>query len=473
VQTAKLRKLRKPLDEAGEDVKVRGEILNKSAWIKIVLVVVLAMFAVPMLATPVAAAEPSTSPIDTGDTAWLLISTALVFLMVPAVGFFYGGMLRKESFLSMLGQTIIITGLVTIIWFIAGYSLAFGPDSGGFIGNLDFAFLNGVGADPGSAIFMPTTVPQELYMLFQLMFAIITVCLLIGGIAERMKLRSLIIFLGIWTLLVYVPVAHWVWGGGWIFTMGALDFAGGTVVHITAGVSVLAAVLVLGKRISAQNGQGDHPHSVPMVVLGAGLLMFGWFGFNGGSALSSGALAVVAMTNTMIAASVAGVVWGMVNWLHLGRPGVLGLASGIIAGLVAITPACGYVTPSGAFIIGLCAGMICYGGILLRKKLGFDDALDVWGVHGLGGTFGALATGIFAVQTTYGTTVVGANGLLAGGGFDLLAKQSIAVAVVWAFAFGITFVVLKVMNVISPIRMTKEEERIGADIIQHGEQAYQ
>jgi Amt family ammonium transporter len=454
-------------------VRQRGEKVQKSACLKTILAATLILFAVPMVATPVAAAEVSATAIDTGDTAWLLISTALVFLMVPAVGFFYGGMLRKESFLSMLGQTIIIMGLVTIIWFIAGYSLAFGPDSAGLIGNLDNAFLDGVGVSPGKAAYMPSTVPELLYMLFQLMFAVVTVCLLIGGIAERMRLKHLIAFLGIWTLLVYVPVAHWVWGGGWILDLGALDFAGGTVVHITAGVSVLAAVLVLGRRVSAQNGRGDHPHSVPMVVLGAGLLMFGWFGFNGGSALSSGALAAVAAANTMIAASVAGVVWGLVNWLHLGRPGVLGLASGMIAGLVAITPACGYVAPSGAFVIGMCAGVVCYGGILLRKRLGFDDALDVWGVHGLGGTMGALATGIFAVQASYGGVAVGANGLLAGGGFDLLFKQAIAVATVWAFAFSVTFIALKVMDHISPVRMTKDEERIGADIIQHGEQAYQ
>jgi Amt family ammonium transporter len=410
--------------------------------------------------------------IDSGDTAWMLISTALVFMMTPAVGFFYGGMLRKESMLSILGQTIIITAFVTFIWVVIGYSLAFGPDVGdlGLIGNLDFVMLNGVGADPGTAVFMPTTIPQLLYMFYQLTFAIITVCLVIGGIAERMKLRSMIVLLIIWLLAVYLPVAHWVWGGGWIFQMGALDFAGGTVVHITAGVSVLAAVLVLGKRLSAQNGGEERPHNIPFVVLGGALLWVGWFGFNGGSALAANALAVQAAWNTMLAASMAAMTWGIVSWLHLGRPGVLGLISGGIAGLVAITPAAGYVDTTGAMIIGLSAGFICYGGILLRKRFKYDDALDVFGVHGVGGTFGAIATGLFATSTVNSAVVN--EGLFYGGGFTLLSYQLIAVAVVWAWAFGITFAFIYVMKKVTTIRMTKEEERVGADIVQHGEVAY-
>ena len=391
--------------------------------------------------------------IDTGDTAWMLVSTALVFFMIPGVGFFYGGMLRKESFLSILGQTIIITGMVTLIWVLFGYSLAFGGFHSDLIGNLDFFGMKGVGQSPD--LNYAATIPAILYSMYQLMFAIVTVCLIIGGVAERMKLKAITIFLGIWTVLVYIPVAHWVWGGGWLSQMGALDFAGGTVVHITAGVSVLAAAIVLGKRISAQSGNGDHPHNIPMVVLGGGLLWFGWFGFNGGSALSSGGLASQALANTMIAASLAAVVWGMVSWLHQGRPGVLGLISGGVAGLVAITPASGFVDTTGAIIIGIGAGVICYGGILARKRLGFDDTLDVWGVHGIGGTFGAIATGLFA---SYDVTLLGI--------------QLIAVAVVWVLAFGVTFIVLKVMGKIIPLRMTKDEERIGADIIQHGESAY-
>jgi ammonium transporter, Amt family len=410
--------------------------------------------------------------VDSGDTAWLLISTALVFMMTPAVGFFYGGMLRKESMLSILGQTIIITAFVTFIWVIIGYSLAFGPNAGdlGLIGNLDYVMLKGVGADPGSAIFMPTTVPQLLYMMFQLTFAIITVSLLIGGIAERMKLRSLVILLVVWMMAVYLPVAHWVWGGGWIFEMGALDFAGGTVVHITAGVSTLAAVMVLGKRISASNGGEERPHNIPFVVLGGALLWVGWFGFNGGSALASNALAVTAMWNTMLAGSMAAMTWGIVSWLHLGRPGVLGLISGAVAGLVAITPAAGYVDTTGAMIIGLSAGVICYGGILLRKRFKYDDALDVFGVHGVGGTFGAIATGLFATSTVNSAVVN--EGVFYGGGLTLLSYQLTAVAVVWAWAFGITFAAIYVLKKVTTIRMTKEEERVGPDIVQHGEVAY-
>lgn len=405
--------------------------------------------------------------IDSGDTAWMLISTALVFIMTPAVGYFYGGMLRKESFLSMLGQTIIITGMVTLIWVVFGYTLAFGSPGSNYIGNFDFTMLHGVGALGNN--YAPT-IPSILFAMYELMFAIITVALIIGGIAERMKLKALVIFLAIWTVLVYIPVAHWVWAGGWLAQLGALDFAGGTVVHITAGVSVLAAAIVLGKRISVLGGNGDHPHNIPMVVLGGALLWMGWFGFNGGSALASNGLASQAFANTQIAAALAAITWGMVSWLHQGRPSVLGLISGGVAGLVAITPASGYVDASGALAIGIGAGVICYGGILVRKHFGFDDSLDVWGVHGIGGTFGAIATGLFATNAV--NSAVTNQGLFYGGGVTLLGAQLVAVAVVWALAFGVTFIVLKVMGKIIPLRMTKDEERIGADIIQHGESAY-
>jgi Amt family ammonium transporter len=269
-------------------------------------------------------------------------------------------------------------------------------------------------------------------------------------------------------MLVYIPVAHWVWGGGWIAQLGALDFAGGTVVHITAGVSVLAAVIVLGKRTSLGNGGVERPHNIPFVVLGGALLWIGWFGFNGGSALAADGIAANAFVVTMVAGATAALVWGMVSWLHLGRPGVLGMISGGIAGLVAITPACGYVNVTGAIIIGIGAGVFCYGGILLKKRFDYDDALDVFGVHGVGGTWGALATGLFATGTLASTS----KGLFYGGGFDLLAAQLVAVGVVYAFAFGITFLALTIMKKVMAIRMTKEEERIGADIIQHGENAY-
>lgn len=406
--------------------------------------------------------------IDSGDTAWMLISTALVFIMTPAVGFFYGGMLRKQNMLSILGQSIIIIGMVTLIWITVGFSLAFGAFKEPLIGNFDWFMLKGIGGAPIDTY--ASTIPGILYMMFQGMFAIITVALIIGGLAERMKLKALITFLFIWTFLVYIPVAHWVWGGGWLAQIGALDFAGGTVVHITAGVSVLAGVLVLGKRTSLNNGTPETPHNIPFVVLGGALLWIGWFGFNGGSALTSGALAANAFVVTMVAASTAAVVWGLVNYFHLGRPGVLGMISGAIAGLVAITPASGFVDVSGAIAIGIGAGIFCYGGILVRKRFGFDDALDVWGVHGIGGTWGALATGLFATSAVNPAVVN--NGVAYGGGFTLLGAQLIAVAAVWAFAFSITFVVMHILKRTMTIRMTKEEERIGADIIQHGENAY-
>jgi Amt family ammonium transporter len=433
-------------------------------------VFVLAIVAVVMMSlAPIVSAADGSSSINSGDTAWMIVATALVFMMTPAVGFFYGGMLRKESFLSILGQTFIITGFVTLIWVLFGYSFAFGPnaDQLGLIGNMDYLMLGNVGQGPAP---LAGTIPHLLFMLYQMTFAIITVCLIIGGIAERMKLKAMVIFLAIWTCIVYLPVAHWVWGGGWIFQMGALDFAGGTVVHITAGVSTLAAVLVLGKRLSAQQGNGEHPHNIPLVVLGTALLFVGWFGFNGGSALSSGGLAVQAIVNTEIAGAMGAISWGMVSWWKLGRPGVLGLASGAVAGLVAITPAAGFVDTTGALVIGLAAGVICYGGIQLRKRFGYDDALDVFGVHGIGGTFGAMAVGLFA---TTSVNSMGANGLFYGGGITLLTKQLIAVAFVWAFAFAVTYGILYLMKRVMPIRMTKEEERVGADIIQHGENAYE
>jgi Amt family ammonium transporter len=444
--------------------------MRKSNAIKIGLLMALVIMILPALSTPVAATDGLVGDINTGDTAWILVATALVFIMTPAVGFFYGGMLRKESFLSILGQTIIITGMVTLIWVLFGYSLAFGGFHSDLIGNLDFVGMKGVGQLPDTDY--AKSIPSILFSMYQLMFAIVTVCLIIGGVAERMKLKAMVAFLAIWTVIVYLPVAHWVWGGGWLSKLGALDFAGGTVVHITAGVSVLAAAIVLGKRLSAQAGNGEHPHNIPMVVLGGGLLWMGWFGFNGGSALGANGLAAQAFANTTIAAAMAAIMWGLVSWFHQGRPGVLGLISGGIAGLVAITPACGFVDTTGAIVIGLGAGVVCYGGILARKKLGFDDSLDVWGVHGIGGTFGAIATGLFASNAVNGAVNIDHQGLFITGDFTLLSYQLIAVAVVWAFAFGITFIVLKVLGKITPLRMTKDEERIGADIIQHGESAY-
>jgi Amt family ammonium transporter len=396
-------------------------------------------------------------------------------IMTPAVGFFYGGMLKKNSMLSMLGQTLIILGVVTIIWVVFGFSLSFGSDNSGLIGNLDFVFMNGIGVwsePPASlAAIGATTIPPLLYMMFQGMFAIITVALIIGGVAERMKLAAVTVFLIIWTVIVYLPVAHWVWGGGWLFDLGALDFAGGTVVHITAGVTVLAATLVIGRRLSRQNNSEEQAHNIPFVVLGGALLWLGWFGFNGGSALAANELAVSALVVTQIAAATAGVVWGLISYFHLGRTSVLGMITGAVVGLVAITPASGYVDVTGALIIGIVAPFFSYGAIQLRKRLGFDDALDVWGCHGVGGTVGAIAVGFLATSAV--NPIVVNEGLLYGGGFDLLVKQLIAVGSVWAFVFAVVFVLMKVLVLIWPNwRMTKEEERIGADIVQHGENAY-
>lgn len=402
----------------------------------------------------------------------MLISTALVMIMTPAVGFFYGGMLKKNSMLSMLGQSLIALGVVTIIWVTVGFSLAFGP-GGNLIGNLDFAFLNGIGvwSAPPALAYFPTAIPPLLFMMFQGMFAIITVALIIGGVAERMKLAAITAFLAVWAVVVYTPVAHWVWGGGWISQMGALDFAGGTVVHITAGATVLAATLVIGKRLSKQHNAEEQAHNIPFVVLGGALLWFGWFGFNGGSALSSGELAVSAFVVTQVAAATAGVVWGLVSYLHLGRTSVLGMITGAVVGLVAITPASGYVDVMGAMAIGIVAPIISYAAIQFRKRAGFDDALDVWACHGVGGTVGAIATGFLATSAVNPAVVT--NGLLYGGGFDLLAKQLIAVGAVWAFVLATVFVMMKALTLLWPKwRLTKEEERIGVDIVQHGENAY-
>jgi|WetSurMetagenome_2_1015567.scaffolds.fasta_scaffold12639_3 Amt family ammonium transporter len=410
--------------------------------------------------------------IEYGNTAWVLISTALVFIMTPAVGFFYGGLLGKKNMLSVLGQSIIIIGMVTLIWVTVGFSLAFGGWGQPYIGDLEWLMLNGVGTEPLStadgSYYGATGIPGLAFMMFQGMFAIIAVALIIGGVAERMKLKALVIFLFIWTFVVYLPVAHWIWGNGWLAQLGAIDFAGGIVIHITAGVSVLAAVIVLGKRLSLANCCPDVPHNVPFVVLGGALLWIGWFGFNGGSALAADGIAANAVVVSQVSAATAAITWGAISYFHQGRPGVLGLITGAIAGLAAITPAAGFVDVSGAIVIGLGAGVFCYGGILLKKKFNYDDTLDVFGVHGVGGIWGVIATGIFCT----GTLASSRKGLAYGGGFDLLSDQIVAAAVVAAFAFAVSFAILYILKKMMAIRMTKEEERIGADITQHGESAY-
>jgi ammonium transporter, Amt family len=406
--------------------------------------------------------------INGGDTAWVLVSAALVMLMTPALGFFYGGLVRRKNVLSTIMHSFFILALISVQWVLWGYSLAFGPDVGGFIGGLDWVGLNGVGMEPNGDY--AKTIPHQAFMVFQMMFAVITPALITGAFAERKRFKAFVIFTLLWATLVYDPVAHWVWGtGGWLKALGALDFAGGTVVHITSGVSALVAALVLGPRVGLGQEPMD-PHDLTMTVLGAALLWFGWFGFNAGSALASGELAVNAFVVTNTAAAMAALTWMTVSWAHHGRPSVLGAAAGAVAGLVAITPASGYVNATGAILIGLGAGVFCYWAIQLRTKLTrIDDALDVWGVHGVGGTWGAIATGLFA---TLAVNADAANGLFYGDP-SLLIKQLIAVVVVWAYSAGVTWLILKLIDVTIGLRVEDGEEVLGLDTTQHGEVAYQ
>jgi ammonium transporter, Amt family len=403
---------------------------------------------------------------NTGDTAFVLVSSALVMLMTPGLALFYGGMARNKNVLGTLMQSFIILGIITVEWVLWGYTTAFGPDHGGIIGGLNWFGLKGVGMEPSTAY--GPTIPHLAFMVFQCMFAIITPALITGAFAERMKFSAFMLFTILWATLVYNPLAHWVWGvGGWIGKMGALDFAGGTVVHISSGISALAAAIIIGRR----RGYGTTafiPHNLPMTVTGAGLLWFGWFGFNAGSALASNGLAANAFVVTHVASATAALSWIILEWLHRGKPTTLGAASGAVAGLVAITPGSGFVGPVAALIIGAMVSVICYGGIMLKSKLGYDDSLDVFGVHGLGGTWGALATGLFASKLINPN---GANGLFFGNPGQLW-TQFLAVAVTWIFAFVMTSIILKVVDVIVGLRVTEEEEERGLDISQHNETGY-
>ena len=403
---------------------------------------------------------------NTGDTAFVLFSSALVMLMVPGLALFYGGMARNKNVLATLMQSFIMLGVITVTWVLWGYSMAFGPDHGGIIGGLDWFGLKGVGIEPSSDY--GPTIPHAAFMIFQCMFAIITPALITGAFAERMKFSAFLLFTILWATFVYNPLAHWVWGvGGWIGKMGALDFAGGTVVHISSGISALAAAVIIGKR----RGYGTTafiPHNLPMTITGAALLWFGWFGFNAGSALAANGIAANAFVVTHCASATAALSWIIMEWLHRGKPTTLGAASGAVAGLVAITPASGFVGPVSALIIGAMAGIICYGGILLKSKLGYDDSLDVVGIHGLGGTWGALATGLFA------STLInpgGANGLFFGNPGQLWI-QFVSIAATWIFAFVMTLIILKVVDWIVGLRVTEEDEERGLDISQHNETGY-
>lgn len=405
-------------------------------------------------------------PVNAGDTAWILVSSALVMLMTPGVAFFYGGMVRRKNVLSTIMMSFVALGLVGLLWVLYGYSLSFGKDALGIIGGLDFIGLMNVGQEP-SAVYA-STVPHLAFMVFQAMFAIITVALITGAVVERMKFSAILVFSVLWLTVVYCPVAHWVWGdGGWLAGLGALDFAGGTVVHINAGVSALALVTLLGRRRGFPQ-EPMEPNNVPMVVLGAGLLWFGWFGFNAGSSLAADGLAASAFVTTNTSAAAAAVTWMIVSWIHR-RPTAVGTATGAVAGLVAITPAAGFVTPFAAIPIGAVAALVCYYSMLwLKTKRGIDDSLDVFAVHGMGGIWGALATGIFA---NLAVNPSGANGLFGGNGTQFLI-QLVGVLAVGAFAFVATWVLGKLVDVTIGLRVGQKEEIVGLDLSQHGERAY-
>lgn len=405
--------------------------------------------------------------ISAGDTAWVLLSASLVMLMTPALGFFYGGLVRRKNVLSTIMHSFFLLALVSVQWVLVGYSLAFGPDWHGLIGNLDWVGLNGVGFAPNPH-YAPT-IPHEAFMIYQAMFAVITPALISGAFAERKRFKAFVLFSLLWATLVYDPVAHWVWGyGGFLHTLGVVDFAGGIVVHVSSGVSALVAALMLGRRIGFGREPMD-PHDTTMTVLGAGLLWFGWFGFNAGSALGANAVAVNAFVVTNTAAAMGALTWMTVSWAHHRQPSVLGVAIGAVAGLATITPAAGYVTPTAAILIGMVAAVVCYWAVqLLKGRLGVDDALDVFGVHGVGGAIGAIATGIFA---TVSVNPGGVNGLLFGNPHQLLI-QVIAVSVTALYAATMSWLILKFIDIIVGLRVDEREEVLGLDTTQHGEAAY-
>ena len=442
----------RPAGKSGEDL-----VMNRRRVVGIVAVV--------LALAPAAEAAEVPKGTDSGDTAWLLVSSALVMLMTPGLAFFYGGLIRKKNFLSVLMQCLMMLCLISIQWVVVGYSLAFGPDVGGVIGDLSWAGLSGVGTAP-SPTYAPT-VPHLAFMIYQAMFAVITPALIIGAFAERMRFGPFCLLALLWATLVYDPVAHWVWAdGGFLREMGALDFAGGTVVHVNAGVSALAAALFLGKRRGFPD-KISPPHSLPFAALGAGMLWFGWFGFNAGSALGANGLAASAFVATHVAAAGAGLAWSLLDWMVHKKPTCLGMITGAVAGLVAITPAAGFVGPMGAIAIGVGSGLICWVAVMfIKARLGYDDSLDAFGVHGVGGVWGALATGIWAVASVGGT-----DGLLAGNPVQLWI-QAKTVVITAAYAFGMTLVLLKVVDVVARLRASDMEERVGLDLTQHREASY-
>jgi Amt family ammonium transporter len=427
----------------------------------------LAQQTAPAPTAPTAPAAPAPPKIDAGDTAWVLTSSALVLMMTaPGLALFYSGMVRRKNALATLMQSFILVALISVQWVLYGYSLAFGPDLGGLVGSLRWIGLAGVGLEPYPDY--SATIPHQAFMVFQLMFAIITPALITGAFAERMRFSAFLLFALLWATFIYDPLAHWVWGvGGWLRGLGALDFAGGTVVHISSGVSALAAALLMGRR----KGYGREPmppHNMPFTVVGAAMLWVGWFGFNAGSALGAGALATSAFVVTNTAAAAAALGWMTAEWISRGKPTVLGAASGAVAGLVAITPASGFVGPVPSILIGIGAGVVCYLACNVKSRFGYDDSLDVVGVHAVGGTWGALATGLFASKAI---NEAGANGLFYGNAAQLWI-QLIGVVATWVFAFVGSLILLKVVDALVGLRVSEEEEFLGLDVSQHSETAY-
>jgi Amt family ammonium transporter len=413
------------------------------------------------------AADAIAPVINTGDTAWVLLSAGLVFLMTPGLAFFYGGLVRKKNMLSVLMQCFMLMCIITLQWVIFGYSLSFGPDMKGMIGSLSWAGLHGVGITPFADY--SATVPHQAFMIYQAMFAIITPGLILGAFAERMKFSAFVVFSLLWATFVYDPVCHWVWGvGGFLRNMGTLDFAGGTVVHINAGVAALVCAIVLGKRKGYPNHMSP-PHNLPFAVLGAGLLWFGWFGFNGGSALGANGLATSALVATHVAAAAAGLTWSLLEWKISSKPTMLGMITGAVAGLVAITPAAGFVGPIDAIWIGIGVSVICYFFVaVVKTKFGYDDSLDAFGVHGIGGIWGALATGLWATKAV---NPAGNNGLFYGNpGLFLVQLKAVVVTIVYSFI--VSFVLLKIVDAFIGLRVSEDEERIGLDLTQHRESGY-
>ncbi len=405
---------------------------------------------------------------DTGDIAWVLAATGLVMLMTPALGFFYGGLVRRKNLVSTIVQCMIIFAVVSLVWALWGYSLAFSRDAGfGIIGNLNNVFL--IGIDANTAGLYSALIPSLLFFAFQLKFAAITPALIIGAFAERIRFKALLIFIILWATFIYAPIAHWVWGdGGWLRSLGVLDFAGGLVVHVSAGLSAIAAALVIGRRKDVEGNHNPRPNNIPFVILGAAILWFGWFGFNGGSALAADNVAINALVVTNLSASASAVTWMMVDWFRNGKPSAVGISVGAVAGMVAITPASGYVAPWASLIIGMGAGIASNLVSNWRARTHLDDSLDVFACHGMGAIWGMIATGLFA---TLEINAAGGNGLFFGDP-GRVGVEALGVAVVAAFSFFGSFALLKLINLFTPLRVSPEEEEAGLDISEHGEEAY-